>query len=79
MTLSDLVEVCEAYLGLGGAVSDQLRDVVVGGESLDNQNGHALRLIGAFLKQQIAARDSEASEDALELAEEIRVYLENSP
>jgi hypothetical protein len=71
MNLERFLELSEQLNSLGWSVVGQLKDVVIGGEDLEDQNTHALEYILDFL------RECGDDMDVAELHDAIEEYLDN--
>lgn len=73
MQLTRLVDICDAYARLGGAVQEQLGNIL-DGEDFEDQNFNALKLIREFF----AVAHNVGVEDPTELAKRLDAYLEEA-
>ena len=78
MNLYTVMQICDAYARLGGAVQEQLQDVV-SGAPVEDQNANALKMIRDFLTDQVSPGDDEdgLSLEVNEIATEIDEHLAN--
>ena len=75
MDLTWVLEVCKAYSAMGTAIQEQLQDIATG-ESLDDQNPNALRVIGAdFLGRIAEGTEEKLQEELMTLKTKIDEYL----
>lgn len=71
MNLEDFLLLSRELRRLGDAVVEQLEAVVLRGESLDEQNGNALRLLVPVLRQLAESEVEDADEWIDEIAEHV--------
>ena len=50
MTIEDLIEFCDRYAAMGGAVQDQMK-AVIDGEFMEDQNANAVKMFARFLRR----------------------------
>lgn len=75
MTLQWLLTVCQTYGHMGTAIQEQLHDIAAG-ESLDDQNPNALRVISDdFLGRVACDADEGLQAELIALKTEIDEYL----
>ena len=79
MTVDDLVDLARGYTQLGGAVMEQLDDVLR--DRIDETNPNALRLMLAWLRkvEQHSGDDDELQDDVSGMIQTIEGQLEDMP
>lgn len=77
MTVNDLVDLCRGYAQLGGAVVEQLDDVLR--DRIDETNANALRLLLAWLRrvEQHSGNDEDLMDDVGGVIHSIERHLED--
>jgi len=77
MNLNTLIAICDKYSDLGGAITNQITDVL--NDNIEETNLNALKRIRGFLGHLINMRidDEELTNDLVDTDEEISKYLAN--
>lgn len=74
MRIETFLGLCEGYANLGGAVQDQMKDVILDGEDLEGKNGNALRMIQDYLERVREVADEDLIEDLEPYINDIERY-----